>query len=34
MALHKLTSITVGVPNVTDTADYYAEFGTPRRCRS
>ena len=27
MALHGLRSITIGVPNVEDTADYYAEFG-------
>jgi catechol 2,3-dioxygenase-like lactoylglutathione lyase family enzyme len=27
MALHGLRSITIGVPNVGDTADYYAEFG-------
>ena len=27
MALHRLTSITMGVPNVADTAAYYAEFG-------
>ena len=27
MALHSLTSITMGVPNVTETAAYYAEFG-------
>jgi catechol 2,3-dioxygenase-like lactoylglutathione lyase family enzyme len=27
MALHGLRSITIGVPNVPETADYYAEFG-------
>lgn len=27
MALHRLTSITIGVPNVADTAAYYEEFG-------
>ncbi|MCD4525013.1 VOC family protein [Nocardioides sp. cx-173] len=27
MALHRLTSITVGVPNVAETAAYYADFG-------
>src|ERR1700678_1344330 len=27
MALHRLTSVTMGVPNVSETADYYAEFG-------
>jgi catechol 2,3-dioxygenase-like lactoylglutathione lyase family enzyme len=27
MALHRLTSITMGVPNVEETAAYYAEFG-------
>ena len=27
MALHRLTQITVGVPNVDETAQYYAEFG-------
>jgi hypothetical protein len=27
MALHRLTSITMGVPNVAETAAYYAEFG-------
>jgi hypothetical protein len=27
MPLHRLTSITVGVPNVAPTAAYYAEFG-------
>ncbi len=27
MALHRLTSVTMGVPNVLETADYYAEFG-------
>jgi catechol 2,3-dioxygenase-like lactoylglutathione lyase family enzyme len=27
MALHRLTSITMGVPNVAETASYYTEFG-------
>jgi catechol 2,3-dioxygenase-like lactoylglutathione lyase family enzyme len=27
MALHRLTSVTVGVPNVAATSDYYTEFG-------
>ena len=27
MSLHRLTSITVGVPNVAETAAYYADFG-------
>ncbi len=27
MALHRLTSVTMGVPNVDETADYYTEFG-------
>ena len=27
MALHRLTAITIGVPNVAETAAYYAEFG-------
>lgn len=27
MALHRLTSVTMGVPNVADTAAYYTEFG-------
>src|ERR1700757_3676496 len=27
MALHRLPSITMGVPNVAETAAYYAEFG-------
>ena len=27
MALHRLTSVTMGVPNVAETAEYYAEFG-------
>ena len=31
MPLHRLTQITMGVPNVEQTADYYADFGlTPR----
>ena len=27
MSLHRLTSVTMGVPNVDETIDYYAEFG-------
>src|SRR5258706_14278797 len=27
MALHQLTSVTIGVPNVAETAGYYADFG-------
>ena len=27
MTLHRLASITMGVPNVADTADYYTDFG-------
>src|SRR6266542_4182332 len=27
MSLHRLTSVTIGVPNVAETAAYYAEFG-------
>ena len=27
MALHQLISVTIGVPNVAQTAAYYAEFG-------
>jgi Glyoxalase/Bleomycin resistance protein/Dioxygenase superfamily len=27
MALHRLTSVTMGVPNVAETGSYYAEFG-------
>lgn len=27
MALHRLTSLTLGVPNVKETAEYYTEFG-------
>jgi hypothetical protein len=27
MALHRLTSVTMGVPNVDETAAYYADFG-------
>jgi catechol 2,3-dioxygenase-like lactoylglutathione lyase family enzyme len=27
MALHRLASVTIGVPNTTDTAAYYADFG-------
>jgi catechol 2,3-dioxygenase-like lactoylglutathione lyase family enzyme len=30
MALHKLASITIGVPNVEETSRYYAEFGLTR----
>ncbi len=30
MALHQLSSITIGVPNVEDTCRYYAEFGLTR----
>src|SRR5579859_2749307 len=30
MSLHRLTSITVGVPNVEETAAYYADFGLAR----
>ena len=30
MALHRLSSITIGVPNVEDTCRYYAEFGLTR----
>ena len=30
MALHRLASITIGVPNVEETARYYAEFGLTR----
>ena len=34
MALHRLTHIVMGVPNVEETAAYYAEFGLiPRRRR-
>ena len=36
MALHRLTSVTMGVPNVEETAAYYADFGLqgrPRRLR-
>jgi len=32
MALHRLTSVTIGVPNVAETVAYYTEFGlTPQR---
>jgi catechol 2,3-dioxygenase-like lactoylglutathione lyase family enzyme len=31
VALHRLSSITIGVPNVEDTSRYYAEFGLTRR---
>jgi hypothetical protein len=27
MALHRLFSVTIGVPNVAQVADYYTEFG-------
>jgi catechol 2,3-dioxygenase-like lactoylglutathione lyase family enzyme len=27
MPMHRLTSITIGVPNVAETADYYRDFG-------
>jgi catechol 2,3-dioxygenase-like lactoylglutathione lyase family enzyme len=27
MALHRLASVTIGVPNTAETADYYTEFG-------
>lgn len=30
MALHRLTTITIGVPNVAETAAYYTEFGLTR----
>jgi catechol 2,3-dioxygenase-like lactoylglutathione lyase family enzyme len=30
MALHRLTTVTIGVPNVAETAAYYAEFGLAR----
>ncbi|HZE49894.1 MAG TPA: VOC family protein [Jatrophihabitantaceae bacterium] len=30
MALHRLASVTMGVPDVEETADYYAEFGLAR----
>ncbi|WP_019632211.1 VOC family protein [Actinomadura atramentaria] len=30
MALHRLSAITVGVPNPVETGDYYAEFGLAR----
>ena len=30
MALHRLASITIGVPNVEETASYYVEFGLTR----
>jgi catechol 2,3-dioxygenase-like lactoylglutathione lyase family enzyme len=30
MALHRLTSVTIGVPNVAETATYYEEFGLTR----
>ena len=30
MALHRLTRVTIGVPNVAETAQYYTEFGLGR----
>ena len=31
MGLHRLTSVTIGVPNLADTIAYYTEFGlTPQ----
>src|SRR6266851_10220114 len=30
MALHRLTSVSIGVPNVAETAGYYEEFGLTR----
>ena len=27
MALHRLASVTIGVPNTAETAEYYTEFG-------
>ena len=31
MALHRLTSVTIGVPNVAETSAYYTDFGlTPQ----
>ena len=27
MALHRLGSVTIGVPNITETASYYQDFG-------
>src|SRR6266851_6724037 len=30
MALHRLTSVSIGVPNVAETATYYEEFGLTR----
>jgi len=30
VALHRLASITIGVPNVEETSRYYAEFGLIR----
>lgn len=30
MALHRLTSVCIGVPNVAETAAYYEEFGLTR----
>jgi hypothetical protein len=27
MSMHRLTCVTIGVPNVAETVDYYAEFG-------
>src|SRR6266849_6338134 len=30
MAMHRLTSVSIGVPNVAETAAYYEEFGLTR----
>ena len=30
MPMHRLTGITIGVPNVSETAAYYEEFGLTR----
>src|ERR1700680_357135 len=30
MVLHRLTSVSIGVPNVAETATYYEEFGLTR----
>ena len=27
MALHQLSSVTIGVPNIAETTGYYADFG-------
>ncbi|MCP2256004.1 Catechol-2,3-dioxygenase [Prauserella aidingensis] len=34
MPLHRLTGITIGVPNVSETADYYTDFGLTPSARS